>query len=183
MTDIRVPTLGESITEATVGKWFKQPGDAVAVDEPLVELETDKVTLEVPAPAAGVLGDIAAKDGDTVGVGALLGQIKDGAGAAAKPAAAARGQAGRSAEAGARAAPAAKAARHAGAAIGAQNGGGKRRRSRQGRRLRPARPGHQRRHDGGDRARRVGADTGLTRRCRCGRRRRPMMHRAKSACT
>ncbi len=89
MTDIRVPTLGESISEATVGKWFKQPGDAVAVDEPLVELETDKVTLEVPAPAAGVLGDIAAKDGDTVAVGALLGQIKDGAVAAAKPAAAA----------------------------------------------------------------------------------------------
>jgi 2-oxoglutarate dehydrogenase E2 component (dihydrolipoamide succinyltransferase) len=87
MTDIRVPTLGESITEATVGKWFKQPGDAVAVDEPLVELETDKVTLEVPAPAAGVLGDIAAKDGATVAVGALLGQIKEGAGAAAKPAA------------------------------------------------------------------------------------------------
>jgi 2-oxoglutarate dehydrogenase E2 component (dihydrolipoamide succinyltransferase) len=79
-----VPTLGESVTEATVGKWFKQPGDAVAVDEPLVELETDKVTLEVPAPAAGVLGDIAAKNGDTVGVGALLGQIKEGAGAAPK---------------------------------------------------------------------------------------------------
>ena len=88
MTDIRVPTLGESITEATVGKWFKQPGDAVAVDEPLVELETDKVTLEVPAPAAGVLGDIAAKTGDTVGVAALLGQIKEGAAASAgKPAA------------------------------------------------------------------------------------------------
>jgi 2-oxoglutarate dehydrogenase E2 component (dihydrolipoamide succinyltransferase) len=88
MTDIRVPTLGESITEATVGKWFKQPGDAVAVDEPLVELETDKVTLEVPAPAAGVLGDIAAKTGDTVGVAALLGQIKEGAAtSAAKPAA------------------------------------------------------------------------------------------------
>lgn len=80
MTDIKVPTLGESVTEATVGKWFKKPGDAVAVDEPLVELETDKVTLEVPAPAAGVLGDIAAKDGDTVGVGAILGTIKDGAG-------------------------------------------------------------------------------------------------------
>ncbi len=92
MTDIRVPTLGESVTEATVGKWFKQPGDAVAVDEPLVELETDKVTLEVPAPAAGVLSEIAAKDGETVGVGALLGQIKDGAGAAkaATPAAAAK---------------------------------------------------------------------------------------------
>jgi 2-oxoglutarate dehydrogenase E2 component (dihydrolipoamide succinyltransferase) len=86
MADIRVPTLGESVTEATVGKWFKQPGDAVAVDEPLVELETDKVTLEVPAPAAGVLGDIAAKNGDTVAVGALLGQIKEGAGAAPKTA-------------------------------------------------------------------------------------------------
>jgi 2-oxoglutarate dehydrogenase E2 component (dihydrolipoamide succinyltransferase) len=84
MTDIRVPTLGESVTEATVGKWFKQPGDAVAVDEPLVELETDKVTLEVPAPAAGVLGEIAAKNGETVGVGAILGMIKDGAGAAIK---------------------------------------------------------------------------------------------------
>jgi 2-oxoglutarate dehydrogenase E2 component (dihydrolipoamide succinyltransferase) len=82
MAEIRVPTLGESVTEATIGKWFKKPGDAVAVDEPLVELETDKVTIEVPAPAAGVLGDIAAKDGDTVAVGALLGQIKEGAGAA-----------------------------------------------------------------------------------------------------
>src|SRR5499427_8844344 len=89
MAEIRVPTLGESVTEATIGKWFKQPGDAVAVDEPLVELETDKVTIEVPAPAAGVLSDIAAKDGDTVAVGALLGQITDGAGAAAPKAAAA----------------------------------------------------------------------------------------------
>jgi 2-oxoglutarate dehydrogenase E2 component (dihydrolipoamide succinyltransferase) len=86
MADIRVPTLGESVTEATVGKWFKQPGDAVAVDEPLVELETDKVTLEVPAPAAGVLSDVAVKNGDTVAVGALLGQIKEGAGAAPKAA-------------------------------------------------------------------------------------------------
>src|ERR1700739_1424448 len=82
MTEIRVPTLGESVTEATIGKWFKKPGEAVAVDEPLVELETDKVTIEVPAPAAGVLSDIAAKDGDTVAVGAVLGQIKAGAGAA-----------------------------------------------------------------------------------------------------
>jgi 2-oxoglutarate dehydrogenase E2 component (dihydrolipoamide succinyltransferase) len=91
MAEIRVPTLGESVTEATIGKWFKKPGDAVAVDEPLVELETDKVTIEVPAPAAGVLGDIAAKDGDTVAVGAVLGQITEGAGAAAKaPAAAAK---------------------------------------------------------------------------------------------
>jgi 2-oxoglutarate dehydrogenase E2 component (dihydrolipoamide succinyltransferase) len=87
MAEIRVPTLGESVTEATIGKWFKKPGEAVAVDEPLVELETDKVTIEVPAPAAGVLSDIAAKDGETVAVGALLGQIKEGAGApaAAKP--------------------------------------------------------------------------------------------------
>src|SRR5436190_15231530 len=83
MADILVPTLGESVSEATIGKWFKKPGDAVAVDEPLVELETDKVTIEVPAPAAGTLAEIAAKDGDTVAVGALLGQIKDGAGAKA----------------------------------------------------------------------------------------------------
>src|SRR4051812_2752542 len=90
MAEIRVPTLGESVTEATIGKWFKKPGEAVAVDEPLVELETDKVTIEVPAPAAGVLSEVAAKDGETVAVGALLGQIKEGAGApAAKPAAAA----------------------------------------------------------------------------------------------
>src|SRR5882724_6926881 len=84
MADIRVPTLGESVSEATIGKWFKKPGDAVAVDEPLVELETDKVTIEVPAPAAGMLSEIAAKDGDTVAVGALLGQIKEGAGVPAK---------------------------------------------------------------------------------------------------
>src|SRR6478609_5447419 len=89
MTEIRVPTLGESVTEATIGRWFKKAGDPVAVDEPLVELETDKVTIEVPAPSAGTLGEIAAKDGETVAVGALLGQINDGAaGAAAKPAAA-----------------------------------------------------------------------------------------------
>lgn len=91
MADIRVPTLGESVTEATVGKWFKKPGEAVAVDEPLVELETDKVTLEVPAPAAGVLSDIAAQGGATVAVGALLGSITEGgAAAAAKPAPAAK---------------------------------------------------------------------------------------------
>ena len=89
MTEIRVPTLGESVTEATIGRWFKKAGDAVAVDEPLVELETDKVTIEVPAPSAGTLGDIIAKDGETVAVGALLGQINESAaGAAAKPAAA-----------------------------------------------------------------------------------------------
>src|SRR5258705_8837910 len=79
MTEIRVPTLGESVTEATIGRWFKKPGDAVAVDEPLVELETDKGTIEVPAPSAGTLGEISAKDGETVAVGAFLGQINDGA--------------------------------------------------------------------------------------------------------
>lgn len=84
-TEIRVPTLGESVTEATIGKWFKKVGDAIAVDEPLVELETDKVTVEVPAAAAGTLGEIAAKEGETVGVGALLGMISAG-GAAAAPA-------------------------------------------------------------------------------------------------
>src|SRR5246500_1478886 len=93
MAEIRVPALGESVTEATIGKWFKQPGEAVAVDEPLVELETDKVTIEVPAPAAGVLSNVAVKDGDTVAVGALLGEIKEGAGAAsAKPSAEAAAQ-------------------------------------------------------------------------------------------
>jgi 2-oxoglutarate dehydrogenase E2 component (dihydrolipoamide succinyltransferase) len=83
MTEIRVPTLGESVTEATIGRWFKQPGDPVAADEPLVELETEKVTIEVPAPAAGVLSEIVAKDGETVAIGALLGQIDQGAGARA----------------------------------------------------------------------------------------------------
>jgi 2-oxoglutarate dehydrogenase E2 component (dihydrolipoamide succinyltransferase) len=83
MTEIRVPTLGESVTEATIGRWFKKAGDEVKVDEPLVELETDKVTIEVPSPSAGVLADIAAKDGETVAVGALLGEIKPGAGAPA----------------------------------------------------------------------------------------------------
>jgi 2-oxoglutarate dehydrogenase E2 component (dihydrolipoamide succinyltransferase) len=92
MADIRVPALGESVTEATIGKWFKKPGDPVAVDEPLVELETDKVTIEVPAPAAGVLADIAAKDGETVAVGALLGQIKEGAAAPGKASPAPTGQ-------------------------------------------------------------------------------------------
>src|ERR1700710_903307 len=85
-TGVYVPTLGESVTEATIGRWFKKPGDTVFVDEPLVELETDKVTIEVPAPSAGTLGEIAAKDGETVAVGALLGQINEsGAGAAAPP--------------------------------------------------------------------------------------------------
>ena len=84
-TEIRVPTLGESVSEATIGRWFKKAGDAVKADEPLVELETDKVTLEVNAPSSGVLAEILAKDGETVAPGALLGQITAGAGAAAAP--------------------------------------------------------------------------------------------------
>ena len=87
--EIRVPTLGESVTDATIGQWFKKPGEAISADEPLVELETDKVTVEVPAPAAGVMGEILVQEGDTVEVGALLGTVADGDGAApAKPAAA-----------------------------------------------------------------------------------------------
>ena len=88
--EIRVPTLGESVTEATVGQWLKQPGDEVAPDEPVVELETDKVSVEVPAPQGGIMGDIAVKAGETVEVGALLGMIGGSAGtkkpAAEKPA-------------------------------------------------------------------------------------------------
>ena len=90
--EIKVPTLGESVTEATVAKWFKQAGEAVAADEPLVELETDKVTVEVPAPSAGTIAEIKAPAGTTVNVGALLGTIAPGAApakAAARPAAAA----------------------------------------------------------------------------------------------
>ncbi|MBN8183267.1 2-oxoglutarate dehydrogenase complex dihydrolipoyllysine-residue succinyltransferase [Roseibium aggregatum] len=88
-TEIRVPTLGESVSEATIAQWFKKPGDAVSQDEPLVELETDKVTVEVPAPAAGTLESIVVKEGDTVEVGALLGQIAEGTGAPAAKAEAA----------------------------------------------------------------------------------------------
>ncbi len=88
-TEIRVPTLGESVSEATLAKWFKKPGDAVKADEPLLELETDKVTLEVNAPAAGVLAEITAKDGETVSPGALLGQISEGGAKGAAPAKAA----------------------------------------------------------------------------------------------
>ncbi len=88
--EIRVPALGESVTEATIAKWFKNIGDAIKVDEPMVELETDKVTVEVPAPASGKLLSIDAATGLTVKVGALLGSIEEGAaGAASRPAAAA----------------------------------------------------------------------------------------------
>ena len=98
-TEVRVPTLGESVTEATVATWFKKPGDAVAVDEMLCELETDKVTVEVPSPVAGTLSEIVAAEGDTVGVDALLAQIAEGD-APAAPAPEAK------ADAGAEAAPA-----------------------------------------------------------------------------
>ncbi|MBC7142700.1 MAG: dihydrolipoamide succinyltransferase, partial [Rhodobacteraceae bacterium] len=85
-TEVRVPTLGESVTEATVATWFKKPGDTVQVDEMLCELETDKVTVEVPAPAAGTLAEIVAAEGTTVGAGALLAQIAEaGATAPKKP--------------------------------------------------------------------------------------------------
>src|SRR5262249_54440737 len=88
--EIVVPALGESVTEATVGQWFKKPGDAVKADEPLVELETDKVTVEVPAPAAGVLGDIKVAQGATVAIGSVLGSIEE---AAASPRPKPRGEA------------------------------------------------------------------------------------------
>jgi 2-oxoglutarate dehydrogenase E2 component (dihydrolipoamide succinyltransferase) len=84
-TEIRVPTLGESVSEATIARWYKKPGEAVKADEPLVELETDKVTLEVPAPASGVLGEIVAQDGSTVEPGAILGSIDEGGAATAAP--------------------------------------------------------------------------------------------------
>ncbi|WP_439508895.1 2-oxoglutarate dehydrogenase complex dihydrolipoyllysine-residue succinyltransferase [Yoonia sp.] len=85
-TEVRVPTLGESVTEATVATWFKKPGDAVAVDEMLCELETDKVTVEVPSPVAGTLSEIVAAEGETVGVDALLAQIAEGVSAPVKEA-------------------------------------------------------------------------------------------------
>ncbi len=100
--EIKVPTLGESVTEATIAKWLKKAGDAVAADEPLVELETDKVSLEVGAPAAGVLSEILVEVGSDVAVGAVIGRIEAGAAPAAKAAAAPKPEA------------AAKAARRAG---------------------------------------------------------------------
>src|SRR5580698_2930793 len=92
--EIKVPAMGESVTEATISKWFKKEGDAVKRDEPLLELETDKVTVEVPSPADGAIESISAQAGATVQVGALLGAIAEGqAGAAAKPAAAPKAEA------------------------------------------------------------------------------------------
>jgi 2-oxoglutarate dehydrogenase E2 component (dihydrolipoamide succinyltransferase) len=118
-TEIRVPTLGESVTEATIGRWFKQPGEAVKADEPLVELETDKVTLEVNAPTAGVLGEQLAKEGQTVAVNAVLGSITEGAAAAPGKAASVKSSEPRKAEpasASSSAKPAAPAARAAASA-------------------------------------------------------------------
>ena len=84
--EITVPTLGESVTEATVSKWLKKVGDTVEVDEPLVELETDKVSLEVPSPIAGVLSEILVEDGTDVAVGAVLGNLEEGGAVAKAPA-------------------------------------------------------------------------------------------------
>jgi 2-oxoglutarate dehydrogenase E2 component (dihydrolipoamide succinyltransferase) len=106
-TEVRVPTLGESVSEATIGTWLKQVGDTVKVDEPLVELETDKVSIEVPSPVSGVLSEILAKDGETVEVNALLAQIAEGEGAApAKAEAKAEAPAAKAAAPAAAAAPA-----------------------------------------------------------------------------
>src|SRR5215469_14824491 len=77
-TEIKVPSLGESVAEATVAKWLKQPGEAVEIDEPVAELETDKITLEVNAPATGTLAEILVQEGANVAVGAVLGQIEEG---------------------------------------------------------------------------------------------------------
>src|SRR5712675_116613 len=83
--EIKVPSLGESITEATVAKWLKHPGETVAADEPIAELETDKVTLEVPAPVSGTLAEVLAEEGANVPVGAVLGTIADGLAAGGAP--------------------------------------------------------------------------------------------------
>src|SRR5580704_15007357 len=90
--EIKVPAMGESVTEATVGRWFKKVGDAVARDEPLLELETDKVTVEVPAPADGAIESIAVNQGATVGVGTVLGAIAEGAAAKSATSAPARSE-------------------------------------------------------------------------------------------
>ena len=82
--EITVPTLGESVTEGTIGEWLKKPGDAVAVDEPIASLETDKVAVEVPSPVAGVMGELKAEVGETVEVGAVIAIIEEGGAPAAK---------------------------------------------------------------------------------------------------
>src|SRR5688572_15131643 len=85
-TDVQVPALGESITEGTLAQWLKKPGEAVAADEPIASLETDKVTVEVPSPVAGVFKEAVVKEGDTVAVGAVIARIDEGAETAASPA-------------------------------------------------------------------------------------------------
>ena len=86
-TEVKGPVLGESITEATLGEWLKQPGDPVKADEPIASLETDKVSVDVPSPVAGIMGAHAVKVGDTVQVGAMIATVEAGDGAAAAPAA------------------------------------------------------------------------------------------------
>src|SRR5688572_27654116 len=86
-TDVQVPALGESITEGTLAQWLKKVGDSVAADEPIASLETDKVTVEVPSPVAGVFAEAVADEGETVAVGAVIARIDEGAQAAAAPAA------------------------------------------------------------------------------------------------
>ncbi|MBB3927611.1 2-oxoglutarate dehydrogenase E2 component (dihydrolipoamide succinyltransferase) [Sphingobium jiangsuense] len=114
-TEVQVPVLGESVTEATVGAWLKKPGDAVAVDEPIASLETDKVAVDVPSPVAGVMGQHMVSEGDTVNVGAVIAIVEEGATAAAKPAAAAAPAAAASAPAPAAAAAPAAAVEEGGA--------------------------------------------------------------------
>ena len=111
--EIKVPAMGESVTEATISKWFKKEGDAVKRDEPLLELETDKVTVEVPSPADGAIESITAQQGATVQVGALLGAIAEGKSGAAPKAAAPKAEAPRS--------PLRRAARPAPAAVKASS--------------------------------------------------------------
>jgi len=107
-TEVKVPTLGESVTEATVGQWLKKPGDAVALDEPIASLETDKVAVDVPSPVAGVLGQQLVKEGDTVNVGAVIAVVEaGGAAAASTPAPAAKAEAAAPAPAASAPAPAA----------------------------------------------------------------------------
>ena len=119
-TEVTVPVLGESITEATLGEWLKQPGDPVAVDEPIASLETDKVSVEVPSPVAGVMGQHAVAVGDTVQVGAMLATIDSGDGAAAAPAPATA----KAPEPAATATPSAPAKDESGAGYGDQPGAG-----------------------------------------------------------
>ena len=193
-TEFRVPTLGESVTEATIGRWFKQPGEPVKADEPLLELETDKVTLEVNAPTDGVLGEQRAKEGETVAVNAVLGSITEGTGAAAAKAAPTKAPEPKKAPP--QLAPTAVASampKAAPAAVGADGPAVQRLAAESGvdprsvGGLRQGWTGDQGRHAAGDR-RSAGRSPRAPfrplprRRCNCARRRRPRMRRARSAC-